>query len=121
MWQESQSASCFFTIRCGACGSDEWMEWHVRQLTAAGLYEDEASSLAELWKKELFGTTGLHVFYRRVLLCDATHSVRTRRHDTERRCRFTNRAGNRQGLHPDEDHDKRLESRAGKGIPAIFS
>ena len=36
----------------------------VRQLTAAGLYEDEASSLADLWKKELFGTTGLHVFYR---------------------------------------------------------
>jgi hypothetical protein len=36
----------------------------VKQLTAAGLYEDEARSLADLWKKELFETTGLHVFYR---------------------------------------------------------
>jgi hypothetical protein len=36
----------------------------VKQLTAAGLYEDEARSLADLWKKELFETTGLHVYYR---------------------------------------------------------
>jgi hypothetical protein len=36
----------------------------VKQLTAAGLYEDEARSLVDLWKKEVFETTGLHVFYR---------------------------------------------------------
>jgi hypothetical protein len=36
----------------------------VKQLTAAGLYEDEARSLADLRKKDMFETTGLHVFYR---------------------------------------------------------
>jgi hypothetical protein len=36
----------------------------VKQLTAAGLFEDEALSLVDLRKKELFETTGLHVFYR---------------------------------------------------------
>jgi hypothetical protein len=34
------------------------------QLKAAGLHEDEAGSLAELWKKELFETEGVTVFYR---------------------------------------------------------
>jgi hypothetical protein len=36
----------------------------VKQLVAAGLYEDEARSLADLRKKDLFETTGLHVYYR---------------------------------------------------------
>jgi hypothetical protein len=36
----------------------------VGQLKAAGLHEDEAGSLAELWKKELFETEGVTVFYR---------------------------------------------------------
>jgi hypothetical protein len=36
----------------------------VKQLTVAGLNEDEAGSLVDLWKKEFFETPGLHVFYR---------------------------------------------------------
>lgn len=34
------------------------------QLVMAGLYEDEAQALAELWKKELFETPGLHLCFR---------------------------------------------------------
>lgn len=36
----------------------------VKQLATAGLFEDEALSLADLWRKEMFETPGLHVFYR---------------------------------------------------------
>jgi hypothetical protein len=35
-----------------------------KQLVAAGLNDDEAASLVDLWKKEMFETPGLHVFYR---------------------------------------------------------
>jgi hypothetical protein len=34
------------------------------QLIAAGLYEDEARSLIDLWKRDLFESTGLSLFYR---------------------------------------------------------
>ena len=34
------------------------------QLVVAGLFEDEAQVLAELWKKELFDSPGLHVCFR---------------------------------------------------------
>lgn len=34
------------------------------QLVMAGLFEDEAQVLAELWKKELFDSPGLHVCFR---------------------------------------------------------
>jgi hypothetical protein len=36
----------------------------AKQLTGAGLYDDEAQSLVDLWKKELFETPGLNLFYR---------------------------------------------------------
>jgi hypothetical protein len=36
----------------------------TKQLAAAGLNEDEAKSLVDLWKKEMFETPGLHAFYR---------------------------------------------------------
>jgi hypothetical protein len=36
----------------------------VTQLVAAGLFEDEARSLVDLWKKELFETPGVNLFYR---------------------------------------------------------
>jgi hypothetical protein len=46
----------------------DWSAAAVRelgaQLKAAGLHEDEAGSLAELWRKELFETEGLTAFYR---------------------------------------------------------
>jgi len=35
-----------------------------QQLTAAGLNDDEAASLVDLWKKEFFETPGLNLFYR---------------------------------------------------------
>jgi hypothetical protein len=34
------------------------------QLVMAGLFEDEAQALADLWKKELFETPGLHLCFR---------------------------------------------------------
>ncbi|MBC7856292.1 MAG: hypothetical protein IAF94_22915 [Pirellulaceae bacterium] len=34
------------------------------QLVMAGLFEDEAQALADLWKKELFQESGLHVCFR---------------------------------------------------------
>ncbi len=34
------------------------------QLVASGLFPDEAKSLADLWRKEMFETPGLHLFYR---------------------------------------------------------
>lgn len=36
----------------------------VQQLTVAGLFEDEARSLADLWQTDLFETSGINVFYR---------------------------------------------------------
>jgi len=36
----------------------------VKQLVAAGLFDDEAKSLADLSQKEMFETPGLHLFYR---------------------------------------------------------
>lgn len=36
----------------------------VKQLVAAGLFEDEAKSLADLWKHQMFETPGLNLFYR---------------------------------------------------------
>jgi hypothetical protein len=36
----------------------------TRQLKDAGLFEDEAKSLVELWKEELFSSPGLTLFYR---------------------------------------------------------
>ncbi len=36
----------------------------VKQLTAAGLFEDEAKSLADTWQRTMFETPGLHLFYR---------------------------------------------------------
>ena len=34
------------------------------QLVAAGLFEEEARALIDLWKRELFETSGLNLFYR---------------------------------------------------------
>lgn len=39
----------------------------TKQLVAAGLFKDEASSLTDLWQKRLFETPGLHLFYRLLL------------------------------------------------------
>jgi hypothetical protein len=36
----------------------------LKQLTGAGLNEDEAKSLVDLWRKEFFETPGLNLFYR---------------------------------------------------------
>jgi hypothetical protein len=36
----------------------------LNQLVAAGLFADEARSLVDLWRKELFETPGLSLFYR---------------------------------------------------------
>src|SRR6266496_528581 len=36
-WQVLQSTSWFFTSRCASRGSEEWMEWQLRQLTVAEL------------------------------------------------------------------------------------
>jgi hypothetical protein len=36
----------------------------VKQLVAAGLFEDEAKSLADLWRKEMFETPGVCLFFR---------------------------------------------------------
>jgi hypothetical protein len=44
--------------------SSETSDTLLKQLTGAGLYEDEAKSLVDLWKKELFETPGLNLFYR---------------------------------------------------------
>ena len=35
-----------------------------QQLVTAGLFDDEAKSLVDLWRKEMFETPGLHAFYR---------------------------------------------------------
>ncbi|MFN0019196.1 MAG: hypothetical protein ACKVP0_13115 [Pirellulaceae bacterium] len=47
---------------------DEFVDQAVKKLTSqlvmAGLFEDEARVLAELWKKELFESPGLHVCFR---------------------------------------------------------
>jgi hypothetical protein len=42
----------------------EASELLVKQLTAAGLFEGEARSLADLWRQDLFERPGLHLFYR---------------------------------------------------------
>lgn len=44
--------------------SSEAADTLVKQLVAAGLFEDEAQSLADLWKKDMFETPGLNLFYR---------------------------------------------------------
>jgi hypothetical protein len=36
----------------------------VKQLVGVGLFEDEAKSLVDLWKREMFETPGLSLFYR---------------------------------------------------------
>jgi hypothetical protein len=36
----------------------------LKQLTQAGLFEAEAQSLVDLWKKEMFETPGLNLYYR---------------------------------------------------------
>jgi hypothetical protein len=36
----------------------------LEQLVAAGLYEDEAQTLIDSWKKDMFDTPGVNVFYR---------------------------------------------------------
>jgi hypothetical protein len=40
------------------------LETLIGQLKEAGLFEDEAKSLADLWKQELFETPGMTLFYR---------------------------------------------------------
>ncbi len=35
-----------------------------QQLVTAGLFDDEAKSLVDLWRKDMFETPGLHAFYR---------------------------------------------------------
>jgi hypothetical protein len=49
-------------------GSKEWPEAGLsaltKQLTDAGLFEDEAKSLAEVWKKDFFQADGLTLFFR---------------------------------------------------------
>src|SRR5262249_54783880 len=44
--------------------ADEASATLVKQLVAAGLFEDEAGSLLDACKRELFETDGLNVFYR---------------------------------------------------------
>ena len=44
--------------------ASEASETLTKQLVAAGLFEDEAKSLVDLWRKEMFETPGLHAFYR---------------------------------------------------------
>ncbi|HEY1861642.1 MAG TPA: hypothetical protein VGG61_14880, partial [Gemmataceae bacterium] len=49
-------------------GSKEWPEAELvvltKQLMDAGLFEDEAKSLAEVWKKDIFQADGLTLFFR---------------------------------------------------------
>jgi hypothetical protein len=49
-------------------GSKEWPEAGLvtltKQLTDVGLFEDEAKSLVELWKKDFFQADGLTLFFR---------------------------------------------------------
>ncbi len=42
----------------------EGAELLVQQITSAGLFEDEARSLVDQWKKEMFEAPGLNLFYR---------------------------------------------------------
>jgi hypothetical protein len=44
--------------------SSEASETLLKQLIGAGLNDDEALSLVDLWKKELFETPGVNLFYR---------------------------------------------------------
>ncbi len=44
--------------------SSEAADVLLKQLVGAGLFEDEAKSLVDLWKKEMFETPGLNLFYR---------------------------------------------------------
>ena len=44
--------------------STEASETLLTQLSSAGLFQDEARSLVDLWKKELFESPGLNLFYR---------------------------------------------------------
>jgi len=48
--------------------ADQWpgagVQALTKQLTDAGLHEDEGGSLVELWKKDLFETEGITLFYR---------------------------------------------------------
>jgi hypothetical protein len=44
--------------------SSESSETLTKQLIGVGLFEDEAKSLVDLWKKNMFETPGLHAFYR---------------------------------------------------------
>jgi hypothetical protein len=53
-----------FTEEDASRFSSEASESLVKQLVAAGLFEDESRSLVDLWKKQMFETPGLNVFYR---------------------------------------------------------
>ena len=53
-----------FTSVDSARFPSEAAETLVTQLVAAGLFEDEARSLVDLWKRELFETPGVNLFYR---------------------------------------------------------
>jgi hypothetical protein len=44
--------------------ASEAVETLVKQLVSAGLFEDEARSLVDLWKKDMFETPGVNAFYR---------------------------------------------------------
>jgi hypothetical protein len=44
--------------------ASEAAETLLKQLIGAGLFDDEARSLVDLWKKELFETPGINAFYR---------------------------------------------------------
>jgi hypothetical protein len=44
--------------------ASEASETLLKQLAGAGLNEDEAKSLVDLWRKEFFETPGLNLFYR---------------------------------------------------------
>jgi hypothetical protein len=44
--------------------SSEAAETLLKQIKGCGLFEDEAKSLVDLWKKEMFETPGLNLFYR---------------------------------------------------------
>jgi hypothetical protein len=53
-----------FTIADASRFASDAADALVKQLIAAGLYEDESRSLVDLWKKQMFETPGLTVFYR---------------------------------------------------------
>jgi hypothetical protein len=65
---ELQPGAKFMPTEFDSGNSDEFAVQAAKKLTGqlvmAGLFEDEAQVLAELWKKELFEESGLHVCFR---------------------------------------------------------